>query len=122
LPTAPHRFDKEHLAHFIGKNGGVKNGAKKKYPEVLSTGNKAAVPPLQNGCNIADRNVFSSPIVFQGKDSFAWLDPEAGKNTHMQGFRLVAILRFLVDGCFSGLCLQVVGTGSSTGKRQVEML
>ena len=65
----------------------MENGAKKKYPEGLSTENGFEVPPLQNGCNIVDWNVFSSPIVFNGKDSFAWLDPEAGENSHKREFR-----------------------------------
>jgi hypothetical protein len=85
-------FDKEQLAHFIGANGGVETGAKKSskkaYPEVLNPQNPSGVPALQNGCDIQQHNVYSSPIVITHEgDALAWMDPNVGKKGAKQGYR-----------------------------------
>jgi hypothetical protein len=86
--TAPIHFEKEQLAHFIGANGGVEKKAKGKYPEVLNPRNLSVVPALQNGCDIQQHNVFSSPIVITHEgDALAWMDPKAAKSRADQGYR-----------------------------------
>jgi hypothetical protein len=86
--TAPIHFDKEQLAHFIGSNGGVEKKAKGKYPEVLNPQNPSVVPALQNGCDIQQENVYSSPIVITHEGvALAWMDPKAAKRRADQGYR-----------------------------------
>jgi hypothetical protein len=39
------------------------------------------VPPLQNGCNIADENVYSAPIGVVKGEPLPWMDDRVGKNS-----------------------------------------
>jgi hypothetical protein len=44
---------------------------------------------LQNGCDIPQHNVFSSPIMITHEgDALAWMDPKAAKGRADQGYKL----------------------------------